>query len=307
MADCYYHGYSFSGTCCQCDANRRAGLEDDGSTTDEKIEEARQREADNQFRLPDRSANQGHQMTQPIDPMAAVKVLQDAMKQIKFCCVPSPGPTMRRIAEGALVATAHVEAQASEPAAHVPEGWKLVPIKPTEDMNDATEVRIGGCYSCSAQAPSWSECAEIYADMLAAAPAAPQVLPATEQATFTGKITFPKPTWQECEALSNVPLVNEALQAFADDRTGDNGVSIIVAVLEAIADQPYVNLPNVAPNRSASDQAYFLRRANHLIDDAQLHGFVVTMRTVPKLPLAMGNYDVIADVRPDHASYRGTK
>lgn len=56
-----------------------------------------------------------------------------------------------------------------------PEGWKLVPIKPTDDMCDATEVKIGGCYSCSAQIPSWGECAEIYSDMLAAAPAAPAV------------------------------------------------------------------------------------------------------------------------------------
>lgn len=60
------------------------------------------------------------------------------------------------------------QASVRQPA--VPQGWKLVPIKPTEAMMDATEVSIGGCYSCSATKPSWGECAEIYADMLAAAP-----------------------------------------------------------------------------------------------------------------------------------------
>lgn len=69
--------------------------------------------------------------------------------------------------------TAMMAEAAQEQAAVVPAGWKLVPVKPTEDMVDATNLKIGGCYSCAASIPSWEECAEIYADMLAAAPAPP--------------------------------------------------------------------------------------------------------------------------------------
>lgn len=65
----------------------------------------------------------------------------------------------------------------SPAAPTMPEGWKLVPIVPTDDMRDAPEVSVGGCYSCSAQQVSWGECAEIYAAMIAAAPVAQPLAP----------------------------------------------------------------------------------------------------------------------------------
>lgn len=75
---------------------------------------------------------------------------------------------------GAQSAAAQQQAStAQEQAAIVPAGWKLVPVVPTDDMKDATNLKIGGCYSCSASIPTWGECAEIYADMLAAPDRAP--------------------------------------------------------------------------------------------------------------------------------------
>lgn len=70
---------------------------------------------------------------------------------------------------GQALAAAHAEARQQ-----IPDGWQWVPNEPTDDMCDAVETKIGGCYSCSAQVPTWGECKEIYIAMLAAAPAAPQ-------------------------------------------------------------------------------------------------------------------------------------
>jgi hypothetical protein len=61
-----------------------------------------------------------------------------------------------------------VAAQAGQVA--VPEGWKLVPLEPTDAMMDAPEVKVGGCYSCSPEQVGWHDCAEIYRLMVAAAP-----------------------------------------------------------------------------------------------------------------------------------------
>ncbi len=61
----------------------------------------------------------------------------------------------------------------------VPAGWKLVPVEPTNDMLDETDVIVGGCYLCSAQRPDWGQCAEIYADMLRAAPVPPEPVDAS--------------------------------------------------------------------------------------------------------------------------------
>jgi hypothetical protein len=62
------------------------------------------------------------------------------------------------------------QAQLDIVAAGIPAGWQIVPKVATDDMRDAPTVKIGGCYSCSAQLPNWNEAAEIYAEMIAAAP-----------------------------------------------------------------------------------------------------------------------------------------
>lgn len=69
-------------------------------------------------------------------------------------------------------ASAALSVQA-EPAA-IPDGWKLVPIEPTEAMLSDVDEEVGGhCYSCSAWSASWDDCKRVYAAMLAAAPTPP--------------------------------------------------------------------------------------------------------------------------------------
>ena len=46
---------------------------------------------------------------------------------------------------------------------------------------------------------------------------------------------MPTPTWLESEIVSDLPLVHEAFQAFADDQTGDNATGLVQAILEAAA------------------------------------------------------------------------
>jgi hypothetical protein len=39
--------------------------------------------------------------------------------------------------------------------------------------------------------------------------------------------------WDTCTRISNIESVHEALYAFSEDATGDNGVCVVQAVLEA--------------------------------------------------------------------------
>lgn len=58
-----------------------------------------------------------------------------------------------------------------DPTAAIPEGWKLVPVEPTEDMLDEVDEEVGGyCYSCSKSIASDDDCRRVYRAMLAAAP-----------------------------------------------------------------------------------------------------------------------------------------
>lgn len=58
--------------------------------------------------------------------------------------------------------------------AAIPEGWRLVPIEPTEAMLSDVDEKVGGhCYSCSAWSASWDDCKRVYAALLAAAPTPP--------------------------------------------------------------------------------------------------------------------------------------
>ena len=53
----------------------------------------------------------------------------------------------------------------------VPEGWKLVPVEPTEDMLDNVDQEVGGhCYSCTKWKASWTDCRAIWKEMLEVAP-----------------------------------------------------------------------------------------------------------------------------------------
>jgi hypothetical protein len=60
--------------------------------------------------------------------------------------------------------------QAAQKAA-VPDGWQLVPIKPTEDMLTNVDEYVGGsCYSCSQDKASRYDCLKVWTSMIEAAP-----------------------------------------------------------------------------------------------------------------------------------------
>lgn len=63
----------------------------------------------------------------------------------------------------------------------VPEGWKLVPVEPTEAMMNAAPAS----YSSSFMAIWPKICGDIYRALLAAAPASPEPSPSTEDVTPT--------------------------------------------------------------------------------------------------------------------------
>lgn len=61
-----------------------------------------------------------------------------------------------------------------------------------------------------------------------------------------------------------------------------------------------------APATHADESAaVILQRAEALVQLAKGFGYVLTIQTQPREPLQMGNYDVVVDVRKDHATYRG--
>ena len=101
--------------------------------------------------------------------------------------VPSEVRIAMRAYGQACADAALADAALSRPVA-IPEGYKLVPLEPTPNMCDEVVTEVGGCYSCSAQLPSWGQCTDIYKAMLAAAPASPQpvakVLTDTQEAAF---------------------------------------------------------------------------------------------------------------------------
>jgi hypothetical protein len=72
--------------------------------------------------------------------------------------------------------------QARAQASGVPDGWKLVPVEPTQEMLNAVDcVEVGGCcYSCTKWFASESDCKNIWAPMLAAAPIPPKSASATD-------------------------------------------------------------------------------------------------------------------------------
>lgn len=77
-------------------------------------------------------------------------------------------------AANAGTAAASASVGVAQPAS-VPEGWKLVPVEPTDDMLANVDEEVGGhCHSCTKWNASWSDCRRVYAAMLAAAPQAPQ-------------------------------------------------------------------------------------------------------------------------------------
>jgi hypothetical protein len=58
--------------------------------------------------------------------------------------------------------------------AFVPAGWKLVPVEPTDDMLINVDEEVGGhCHSCTRWKASFDDCRRVWAEMLAASPAAP--------------------------------------------------------------------------------------------------------------------------------------
>ena len=73
------------------------------------------------------------------------------------------------LAARAALAGSPTPAPLTRPA--VPEGWKLVPVEPTEDMLGNVDQEVGGhCSSCSKWKAGWDDCRAIWKEMLAAAP-----------------------------------------------------------------------------------------------------------------------------------------
>lgn len=63
------------------------------------------------------------------------------------------------------------EAYKAGMAAAVPDGWKAVPVEPTEDMLINIDEDVGGhCYSCTRWRASWDDCRRVWSAMLSASP-----------------------------------------------------------------------------------------------------------------------------------------
>lgn len=68
----------------------------------------------------------------------------------------------------------------------------------------------------------------------------------------------------------------------------------------------YEKLPESIQSKEdlALVQGFILQGAQLLTDLAGSYGFVLTIQTAPKLPLAMGNYDYQCELRISHDAYR---
>jgi hypothetical protein len=63
------------------------------------------------------------------------------------------------------------EAYRAGMAAAVPDGWKAVPVEPTEDMLMNVDEDVGGhCYSCTRWRASFDDCRRVWSAMLSASP-----------------------------------------------------------------------------------------------------------------------------------------
>lgn len=58
--------------------------------------------------------------------------------------------------------------------------------------------------------------------------------PETRQAIIDAFEGAAQPSWGECERISDLPDVDEALRGFAEDQTGDNATCIVRAVIAAL-------------------------------------------------------------------------
>lgn len=87
-----------------------------------------------------------------------------------------------------MVAAAPVRA---EPVT-IPEGWKLVPVQPTEEMLVNVDEEVGGsCHSCSAWRASEDDCKRVWAAMIEASPIAPVAAHAQPKLTVD-VLSFPE-------------------------------------------------------------------------------------------------------------------
>lgn len=135
------------------------------------------------------------------------------------------------------------------------QGWQLVPVEPTDDMKDAPVVKVGGCYSCSAQQVRWGECAKIYAAMIAAAPAPQQAVPAPsdERAAFAQWMdSIPEKEWMRAILTGHRDVAWQGWQARAalaqpaeqdkwisvDERLPEVDQGVMVFTPSADSDQP---------------------------------------------------------------------
>jgi antitoxin component HigA of HigAB toxin-antitoxin module len=69
-----------------------------------------------------------------------------------------------------------------------------------------------------------------------------------------------------------------------------------------------MNFPKPAEIRCQEDYdkalAGILKLANNLCELASDYGVVLTIRTEPRKPLAMGNYDLLIELSSSHTMYR---
>jgi len=74
------------------------------------------------------------------------------------------------------------------------------------------------------------------------------------------------PDWLECVRISELPAVHEVIQAFADDPTGDQGVMIVRAVLEASANAEWLTTAHIICSEAGIAHGYINDRLNALRD-----------------------------------------
>lgn len=106
---------------------------------------------------------------------------------------------------------AELRAALSRPVVAIPEGWKLVPLEPTDEMCDEVITEIGGFL------PGLCESAEIYKAMLATAPASPQPV---------AKVLTPEQAWK---------VISKAL-GYSDSHRGRTMLIEFLEEAVAIAD-----------------------------------------------------------------------
>lgn len=141
-----------------------------------------------------------------VTPLEALRRLYDVARKVDA----SESGEFETLLQGELAVAELVLRDAAAPVVPVaaqsvvPEGWKLVPIEPTEAMLLEVDEDVGGhCYSCSVWKASWDDCRRVYAAMLAAAPSL-EAQPAGEGEKYQPLLTRITEAFENYERMGQV-------------------------------------------------------------------------------------------------------